>query len=181
LYGLALTLLPLLDTIYLYILSLPTMKFVALFVALFASLPLLAAALPAQQYDLEIPPEDLTAFVVEDDQAGLSEVSGRQILYILTADDVHHVHNCLAATKSEISDDPAAWLEYIAERKKISYTFVDADAYYKHDAEVGRIIKKDTGKDSWFCFLSLPPICFPPPLTISAIKTLHDIEGVIVN
>jgi len=46
------------------------MKFVGLFIALFASLPLLAAA-PAQQYDLEIPPEDLTAFVVEDDQAGL--------------------------------------------------------------------------------------------------------------
>ena len=47
------------------------MKFVALFVALFASLPLLAAAVPARQYDFGIPPEDLTAFVVEDDQAGL--------------------------------------------------------------------------------------------------------------
>ncbi|OXV12188.1 hypothetical protein Egran_00051 [Elaphomyces granulatus] len=135
------------------------MKFVALFVALFASLPLLAAAVPAQQYDLEIPPEDLTAFVVEDDQAGLSEVSGRQILYILTADDVH---NCLAATKSEISDDPAAWLEYKEERKKITYKFVDVHAYIKHNAEVIRIIQKDTGKKGWACTRSLPPICFPP-------------------
>ncbi|KAN0081826.1 hypothetical protein V8E54_003124 [Elaphomyces granulatus] len=135
------------------------MKFVALFVALFASLPLLAAAVPAQQYDLEIPPEDLTAFVVEDDQAGLSEVSGRQIVYILTADDVH---NCLAATKSEISDDPAAWLEYKEERKKITYTFADGKAYIKHDAEVIHIIQKDTGAKSWACTKSFPPICFPP-------------------
>ncbi|KAN0081846.1 hypothetical protein V8E54_003144 [Elaphomyces granulatus] len=136
------------------------MKFVALFVALFASLSLLAAAVPAHRYDLEIPPEDLTAFVVEDDQAGLSDVSGRQILYILTADDVH---NCLAATKSEISDDPAAWLEYKEKvRKKITYTFVDVDAWTKHDVEVARIIQKDTGKEGWPCTLSLPPICLPP-------------------
>jgi hypothetical protein len=47
------------------------MKLVPLFVAIFASLPLLAAAVPTQQYDLEIPSEDLTAFVAEDDQAGL--------------------------------------------------------------------------------------------------------------
>jgi len=150
------------------------MKFVALFVALFASLPLLAAAVPAQRYNLEIPPEDLTAFVVEDDQAGLSEVSGRQILYKLTADDVH---NCLAATKSNY---PAAWLEY-KERKKITYTFVDAEAYIKNGAEVIRIIQKDTGEEHWICTKSLPPICFPPPLTIPAIEELHDLEGVIVR
>jgi hypothetical protein len=154
------------------------MKFAALFVALFASLPLLVAAVPTQQYDLEIPPEDLTAFVVEDDQAGLSEVSGRQILYILTADEVH---NCLAATKSEISDDPAVWLEYKEKRKKISYTFVNPEAYFKHDAEVTRIIQKDTGTDGWPCTLSLPPLCSPPPLTIPAIKKLHHIKGVIVR
>ncbi|KAN0081845.1 hypothetical protein V8E54_003143 [Elaphomyces granulatus] len=151
------------------------MKFVALFVALFASLPLLAAAVPARQYDFGIPPEDLTAFVVED---GLSEVSGRQILYVLTADEVH---NCLAATKSEISDDPAAWLEYKEERKKITYTFVDGDTYFKHDAEVIGIIEEDTGINFWVCTASLPPICLPPPLTIPAIKKLHQIEGVIVN
>jgi len=185
LYGLASTPLLLLDIIYLYILSLPTMKFVALFVALFASLPLLAAAVPAQQYGLEIPPEDLTAFVVEDDQAGLSEVSGRQILYILTADEVH---NCLAATKSEISDDqseisddPAAWLEYNEVRKKIKYTFVNGDEYRKHNAEVVRIIQKDTGKKVWICTKSYPPICFPSPLTIPAIKKLYRIHGVIVH
>ncbi|KAN0081844.1 hypothetical protein V8E54_003142 [Elaphomyces granulatus] len=135
------------------------MKFIALFVALFASLPLLAAAVPARQYDFGIPPEDLTAFVVENDQAGLSEVSGRQILYVLTADNVH---NCLATTKSEISDDPATWLEYIEERKKITYTFVDGDAYIKHDAEVIGIIQKDTGAEIWICTRSFPPICFPP-------------------
>jgi len=168
------------------------MKFVALFVALFASLPLLAAAVPAQQYDLEMSPEDLTSFVVEDDQAGLSEVSGRQTLYVLTADDVH---NCLAETNSEISDDlaeisddpaeisddPAAWLEYKPKRKKITYTFVNIKEWIKHRTQVFQIIHKDTGANVWACTKSKPPKCFPPPLTITAIKKVHHIKGVIVK
>jgi hypothetical protein len=175
------------------------MKFVPLFVAIFASLPLLAAAVPTQQYDLEIPSEDLTAFVAEDDQASLSEVSD---LHLLTAEEAQ---NCLASTKSEISDDPAAWLEseisddsaewleseisddpvawleYKPRRRKITYTFVSIKAYRKLNPIVVRIIRKDTGKKFWPCTRSLPPTCFPPPLTIPAIRKLRSLKGVIVR
>ncbi|KAB8220919.1 hypothetical protein BDV33DRAFT_85295 [Aspergillus novoparasiticus] len=69
----------------------------------------------------------------------------------------------------------------MSDRKQIRYTYECIEAYEENDEKVRAIITEDTGSDNWICTRSLPPICYPPPLTTGAIQKLKDLQGVAVS
>ncbi|KAE8359326.1 hypothetical protein BDV27DRAFT_162733 [Aspergillus caelatus] len=66
----------------------------------------------------------------------------------------------------------------MSDRREIRYTYEDPNAFFEQDKKV---TEEDTGEDTWPSAQSLPPICFPPPLTAGAIEKLKGLGGVIIQ
>ncbi|KAM5379441.1 hypothetical protein ACJZ2D_004139 [Fusarium nematophilum] len=69
----------------------------------------------------------------------------------------------------------------MADRKRVSYTYLTIEHWEMQDEKVREIIREDTGEDSWTNAPVAPPTSLPPPITAQAIDKLKDLDGVIVK
>ncbi|KAF5667293.1 succinyl-:3-ketoacid-coenzyme a mitochondrial precursor [Fusarium heterosporum] len=69
----------------------------------------------------------------------------------------------------------------MAERKSITYTFERYEDWQESLESTNNIVKEDTGAEFWKSTRSMPPKCFPPPMTQEAIAKLKEVKGLVVE
>ncbi|SPJ76026.1 uncharacterized protein FTOL_05757 [Fusarium torulosum] len=69
----------------------------------------------------------------------------------------------------------------MADRKSITYTFDKLEDWQEALQATNDIVTEDTGAKFWKSTRSMPPTCFPPPMTQQAIEKLKEFKGLVVE
>ncbi|KAM0224215.1 hypothetical protein ACHAQD_002600 [Fusarium lateritium] len=69
----------------------------------------------------------------------------------------------------------------MADRKSITYTFDKLEDWQESLEATNNLVTEDTGAKSWKSTRSMPPTCFPPPMTQQAIEKLKEFKGLVVE